>query len=173
MEPFLAIGSIAFLYLCIVLIFGEFLDIGDVDMDLNDDVSWFDLKAIAVGLIGLGSVGAIAHQLGASLIISWSLALIGFFVMTFVSVFFVLKPLARQQSNSLISRDSYLGRPATVTLRIPAHGTGQVSFVDLNGARVVESAVANDGSDMPSDTAVIIVDLANDGVVVSENPLAI
>jgi hypothetical protein len=49
----------------------------------------------------------------------------------------LLRTLSRQQGNSQVSRESYAGLTAVVTLSIPPGGKGEVQFRDKNGVLVL------------------------------------
>jgi hypothetical protein len=84
----------------------------------------------------------------------------------------VVKPLARQQSNSLQSHHAYVGCEGVLSLNIPEGGSGQVVFSDRQGARVLRMAISSDGVALPKDLRVLIIDVTTDGVlVVDRNPL--
>jgi hypothetical protein len=181
-KIFLIAGVIGFVVLLLSLLFGELFEFGDGPEDLDGDVgfdtdaptpSWFSIKVLAASLVGFGAFGFVATQAKLPLGFDWIVAGIGFFAVGCGTFFLVLRPLANQQSNSLIGRSSYIGRIGTVELQIPHNGIGQVVFSDQNGARVVQSAVSADGQALPRQASVVIIDVAKDGVVVSPNPLSL
>ena len=90
---------------------------------------------------------------------------------SFCALRLVLRPLARQQYNSLLGRDSYVGCRGRVTLRVPpAGGHGQVAFADRGGAMVYERATST-SADLPRGAYILVVDITADGVVVEPDPL--
>lgn len=125
-------------------------------------LSWL----LGVGMVGMGGFGLLAALYDAPALLAWLVSIIGFLSIALATFHFVLVPLARQEANSLLGRESYRGLPGYVCLGIPASGTGQISFTDRNGARVVAAAVTSDGRDLPSSTPVSIVDVTRDAVVV-------
>jgi membrane protein implicated in regulation of membrane protease activity len=135
--------------------------------------SRWSLRVIAASTVGFGATGAAAVALGAPPVLSWPVAAVGFAAVGAATHTWILKPLARQQYNSLLSRYSYVGIDAVVTLGIPAGGTGQVTFRDRSGARVTKTATSDipDGT-VGTGTAVRIVKVHDNGVVVHLNVLA-
>jgi hypothetical protein len=183
-AAFVALGMIGFLALVLSLVLGEF---GDHDVEGSHEVgfghgievsgdldspSWLSFKVIAASMVGFGAFGYVCSSAGLPALVSWPVAGVGFFAVGAGTYFLVLKPLARQQYNSLMSRYSYVGRDATVTLDIIPGGTGQVTFRDRQGARVVQTATSHLGHAVAKGAQVRIVDLVQDGVVVHHNSLS-
>lgn len=180
---FIAVGVLGFLVLVVSLLFGELLEFGDgFDIDFDGDVeldsgldsptpSWLNAKVLAASMVGFGAFGYVAAQVNPPLSLDWLAAAAGFFLVGFGALVFVVKPLAKQQSNSLLGRSSFVGSVGTISLSIPNHGVGQVIFTDKNGARAVQPAITTDGQAMPADTSVLIIDIAQDGVIVTPNTL--
>lgn len=169
---YIIVGSVGFGVLLLSLVFDELLDIGDI-FDLDVDAPWLDLKVLATGLIGFGAAGYVSVNLGVSIVWITAFAIIGFFATAAVSYFIVLKPLLRQQSNSSISRTTYIGRTGHVTLAIQQDGWGQVQFTDANGATVREKAREAKNQEIPTGTSVIVIDVETDLVVVTLNDLTL
>jgi hypothetical protein len=128
--------------------------------------SWFSIRVLAISLVGFGVAGFSAAYLGVPTLIAWPIAAVGFLAVGAAAHRFILKPLARQQYNSLTSRWGWIGRPAVVTLDILPHGTGQVTFHDRQGARITQTASSDLGEDIPKGAAVTITELKPGGVVV-------
>jgi hypothetical protein len=70
--------------------------------------------------------------------------------------------LLRQQSNSQISRLSYIGLTGTVTIPISPDGWGEIAFVDADGNRVRSRAVTTEPAVLPTGTPVYISDAFGD-----------
>lgn len=136
-----------------------------------DGPSWLSSRVILGAAAGFGAFGLGAQALGWSGWITLPVALIGFFVMAVVVRQAVLKPMWRQQSNTLLSRDQYVGSRGRVTLGIRSGETGLVRFIDPNGTPVTDYAVAGDGGDLPAGTDVLVVDVTPQHVVVDPDPL--
>ena len=181
-KTFLVIGVLGFALLLLSFLFGELFEFGgdalDVEVDGSIDatgdspgVSWLSTKVLFASMVGFGAFGFIAAQYKLPFSLDWIAALCGFFLIGAGAFFLVLKPLAEQQSNSLVSRQSYIGRTGLVSLSIPEQGFGEIKFRDRENALVAQRAVTADGQSLPDKTPVIIIDVAKDGVVVSPNPI--
>ncbi|GAA3594604.1 hypothetical protein GCM10022223_07110 [Kineosporia mesophila] len=131
-----------------------------------DAPTWFSIRVLAVSLVGFGAAGFIAVAAGGPALIAWPVAAAGFLAVGAATHRFILKPLARQQYNSLTSRYGYIGRTGVVTLDILPHGTGQVTFHDRAGARITQTASSDHHEGVPKGTAVTVVDLVDGGVLV-------
>jgi len=183
------VGTTGFLLLAISVLLGEFLhhdfgvshDVGlphDVgtpggveapDGHGGDEPSWLSVRVIAASAVGFGASGFVAASLGLPPFASWPVAAAGFVAVGAGAYFAILRPLARQQYNSLLSRYSYVGRDAVVTLDILPGGSGQVTFRDRQGARVTQNATSDVPDAVAKGARVRIVDVADGGVVVHRN----
>lgn len=139
----------------------------------TDGPSWLSSRVILGAAAGFGAFGLGAQAVGLSGWITLPVALAGFFGMAVVVRQLVLRPMWRQQSNSLLSRDSYVGSRGQVTLGIRSGETGLVRFLDRNGTPVTDYAVAADGGDLSTGTDVLVVDVTPQHVVVDPDPLSI
>jgi membrane protein implicated in regulation of membrane protease activity len=196
-EPvFVAIGAIGFLILLLSLLFGELFEHGtefghdaefghDVDIGHAADVghagggsgelntpSWLSVRVAAASMVGFGASGFVAASGGLASWLSWPVAGVGFLAVGAGTYLLILKPLARQQYNSVMSRYNYLGQEAVVIVAILPGGTGQVSFRDRDGARVNQTASSDLRGPVAKGATVKIVDLAPGGVVVHHNSLS-
>lgn len=181
---FIAVGATGFLILLLSLVLGE-LGGGDGELGHDSDLSaetgdsaipegsaeldaptWFSIRVLAVSLVGFGAAGFAAAASGVPGLFSWPVAAVGFFAVGAATNHYILKPLGRQQYNSLTSRYGWIGRPAVVTLDILPHGTGQVTFHDRAGARITQTASSDLDEGVPKGSAVTITDLTKSGVVV-------
>lgn len=176
---FLIVGLVGavLLFLSFVLGFDHDFDFGDHDTELSHEVehdtdnslqvpSFLSLKVILAAMVGFGVCGSIAAFSGLPALLSWPLAVVGLLVFGIGIHQMVLKPLAKGQSNSMLSRESYLGVLGTVTLSITEGGDGQVTFNNLNGARVTERATSTDGRPIAAGNQVMVIDVSDRGVVV-------
>lgn len=164
---YLLIAGGGLVFLVVNLLLGEVFDLSeDLDFDFEGEPSWFNLKAIAAGAIGFGIVGFLSVRTGLSVLFIVALAIVGFLVMLVASLFLVLRPLFRQQSNSQLGRSSYIGLIGTISLAVEADGWGQVQFTDRNGALVKERAVSHDGAAVATGTSVVIREVGESSVVV-------
>jgi membrane protein implicated in regulation of membrane protease activity len=187
---FIAIGGIGFLVLFVGLLFGEIFEHGmefGHDLDVMHEVSlghdlpgssdlpapsWLSIRVLAASLVGFSAVGFIADFIGLPGFLTWPLAAAGFLAVVAGTYFLILKPLSAQQYNSLMSRYSYVGQDAVVTLDILPAGTGQVTFRDRQGARVTQTASSDLSEAVSKGATVKIVDLVPGGVVVHRNSLS-
>ncbi len=117
-------------------------------------------------MVGLGASGYTAMSYGAPGALAWPLSLVGFVGVAALAFFLVVKPLAKQQANSLHSRQSYLNQIARVEHTVPATGIGQVAFRDSTGARMLQPAISYEGQPLPRGSQALIIDVRPDGVVV-------
>ncbi|GLY15967.1 hypothetical protein LWF15_16910 [Kineosporia rhizophila] len=159
---------------------GEVAEAGGLDADASADAggvipegsaaldapTWFSIRVLAISLVGFGAAGFIAAYSGVPALLAWPIAGAAFLATGAATHQFILKPLGRQQYNSLTSRYGWIGRPAVVTLDILPHGTGQVTFHDRQGARITQTASSDLGEGVPKGSAVTITDLKPGGVVV-------
>ncbi|WP_166283763.1 YqiJ family protein [Motilibacter deserti] len=136
----------------------------------GDGPSWLSTRVLTAALTGFGVVGYCAVAVGLPQPAAWPVAAIGGVGLGAAVQVLVLRPLARQQSNSLISSSTYEGLAGRVTLRIPEGGSGQVSFRDASGARVVRTASAPGEPALERGTAVFIALATERGVVVTPAP---
>lgn len=187
---FVTIGLIGFLILLSSFVFGE---IAEHSMEFGHDLevphevsgghelgaptelqvpSWLSLRVLAASSVGFGAVGFIADFTGLPEFLSWPLAAVAFLTMGAGTYFLILKPLAAQQYNSLLSRYSYIGRDALVILDILPDRPGQVTFRDRQGARVTQTASSDLRAAVSKGATVRIVDLVPGGVVVHLNPFS-
>ncbi|WP_395727236.1 NfeD family protein [Nakamurella sp.] len=136
-----------------------------------DGPSWLSSRVILGAAAGFGAFGLGAQAVGLSGWVTLPIALVGFFGMAIVIRQLVLRPMWRQQSNLLLSRDSYVGSRGQVTLGIRSGESGLVRFLDRNGAPVTDFAVSGDGAELPAGTDVLVVDVTAQHVVVDPDPL--
>jgi hypothetical protein len=137
----------------------------------TDGPSWLSTRVILGAAAGFGAFGLGAQAVGLTGWVSVPVAVGGFLIMAVVVRQVVLVPMWRQQSNSLLSRAQYLGSRGHVTLGIRSGETGLVRFLDPNGTPVTDFAVAADGGELPAGTAVLVVDVTAEHVVVDPDPL--
>ena len=137
----------------------------------TDGPSWLSTRVILGAAAGFGAFGLGAQAVGLTGWVSVPVAVGGFLSMAVIVRQVVLVPMWRQQSNSLLSRAQYLGSRGHVTLGIRSGETGLVRFLDPNGTPVTDFAVAADGGELPAGTAVLVVDVTAEHVVVDPDPL--
>lgn len=174
-------GALGFAVLLISLLLGD-SDVPGSDVSTEVDVhasaesgidlqspSWRNVTVIAAALAGFGICGLVTAASGAPLVFHVAASLFGFFVTGRIS-FLLYRWVLRQQYDSRISRDSYIGTEAVLTLPISQDGVGQVSFYDLNGHHTMLPARSENGQALPCPMQVLIIDVTDNGAVVSPNP---
>jgi len=143
-------------------------DAGHGDLD---GPYWLSSRVILGAAAGFGAFGLGAQAVGLTGWTTVPAALVGLFGMAGVVRQFVLKPLWRQQSNTLLSRYQYVGSRGRVTLGIRSGETGLVRFLDPNGTPVTEFAMTADGTDLAAGTDILVVDVTEQHVIVDPDPL--
>ncbi|HKX24154.1 MAG TPA: hypothetical protein VJM46_02870 [Candidatus Saccharimonadales bacterium] len=187
---FAAIGATGLVLLILSFVLGELfehetdlsheVDVGNAaetaagsGADMAQVPSWLSMKVITASMVGFGSFGFVAAASGFPDVLSWPIAGAGFFAIGMVAYQLVVKPLARQQSNSLLSHHAYVGCEGVLNLNIPEGGSGQVVFNDRQGAHVSRMAVSSNGAALPKGLRVLIIDVTLDGtLVVDHHPLS-
>ena len=168
--------ELAFLMMVIVggafLIFSLFLgEISDFVGDHaggsgHDGPGWASPTVIAGFLCAYGLTGFIASRSGLHGLLAFGLGAAVGLAVAFGMVSF-LRALSKQQGNSQLSSESYLGLTAVVTLSIPPDGKGEVQFRDNNGVLVRRAAASTWTQTMPSGTEAHIKSVLADHVIVS------
>ena len=155
-------------FLVFSLLVGEVSDfIGDQgDASGNEGPGWTSPSVIAGFLCAYGLTGFIASRSGLHGILAFGLGAAVGLVVAFGMITF-LRTLARQQGNSQLSNETYLGLTAVVTLSIPPGGKGEVQFRDKNGVLVRKVAASTWAQTMPVGTETNIKTVLADHVVVS------
>ncbi len=164
---FLAMIIVGAGFVFFTLVVGEISDVfGGDGGEVGDGPGWASPTVLAGAVTAYGLAGFVAIRSGLDTI--WAVILgavfavaVGFVMIT------ILRTLTKQQSNSQVSRASYEGLDAVVTLSIPPGGKGQVQFRDRNGVLVTKSAASTWSEEMPSGTEAIIKRVLADHVVVS------
>jgi len=86
-------------------------------------------------------------------------------------VYYFARLLYSQQSNSSVTSQDLLGRPAQVTVSIPKGGVGMVSCL-VGEERVEKVARTIDGGAIAAGTTVMIDDLGSDCLLVTTDTSA-
>ncbi len=165
---FLAMTLVGGAFLVFSLLVGEVSDFfgGDSDLSGGDGPSWASPSVLAGAVCAYGVTGLIATESGLDGI--WAVllgAVVG--VVVAAGLVLLLRTLSRQQGNSQVSRESYAGLTAVVTLSIPPGGKGEVQFRDKNGVLVTKPAASTWSETMPAGTEASIKRVLADHVVVS------
>lgn len=174
---YLIVGGSAFVLLVLGVVFGFGHDAEvalGVHLDhaeASDGPSWLSVRVLMGALVGFGAFGLIGTGMPIPELASIPVACGGFVLMAIGVKKFILTPMYRQQSNGLQSRSDYVGRTGTIILSVREGSTGRVRFADSGLTLVTETATAADGKEIPNGTAVIVVDVTPEGLVVTPNPL--
>ena len=142
---FLAMIIIGAGFVFFTLVVGEIADVlGGDGGDAGDGPGWASPTVLAGAVTAYGLAGFVATRSGLDTV--WAVILGAVFA---VAVGFVmitlLRALTKQQSNSQVSRASYEGLAAVVTLSIPPGGKGQVQFRIAMASRYQIGRVNLDG----------------------------
>lgn len=147
-------------------LFGDFLgDIfpSDIDVEGPSGVSSSTILA------ALTAVGIIGYAITVSGLPAWQAfiaAVAGGFLVGWTVYLFVKKVLVKSQYSSHISRTSYVGLQAVVTIPLKSGLQGEVRFTDSNGSVVTQPATTAEDEIIPADTSVEIVSVESDSVTV-------
>ena len=166
---FLGISAIGFAFLIVSLVFGELFEHLDasVDHDLNGEgPGILSSRVLSVFVTAFGGFGAVATHygfgtLGASGVGSLSGLCFAALIYAFATF------LYRQQASSGVRTAELAGRPARVVVPIPSGGVGQVRC-QIGEELVDKIAQSRDGSAIPDNTAVTIVEVLGDTVIVAK-----
>ncbi len=168
LTVFLIIAGLGFALLLVSLVFGEVFELFGFDVDVGggiDGHGLLDSRAVSVFITTFGGVGAIATQLGFSVLPSALLGLAsGLAFGGLVSLF--ARFLYRQQSTSSVSASQLVGRNAQVIVAIPAGGVGQISC-RIGEERVERIARSRDSRELSLGTLVCIEEIGSNFVIVS------
>ena len=169
MQAYIGVALVCIILLMAALILG----IGhDLDHDMADGPSWVGVKVLLGAFAGFGLFGLAGFWFGLPDVATLAPALVGFFLMAFVVRNWIIVPMLKQQSNLLLSRDSYVDLEGEVVmLSILPGRPGTVQFRDQNGTPVYETAIAsNPELSLAVGTRVTIVFVADGHVVVEQYP---
>lgn len=166
-------------FLFVSLIFGSltggldsFLESHGIDIfhGSHDGPGFTDSRVLSTFLATFGCIGYLALTkglplLGATLLASASGLILG------GVVYYFARLLYSQQSNSSVTSQDLLGRPARVTVSIPKGGVGMVSCL-VGEERVEKIARTVDGGAIEAGTTVMIDELGSDCLLVTTDTAA-
>lgn len=169
-ELYITSAVIGFVILMLGILGGD-ADV-DTDTDIDLDAEWLsdalNLKALSAGLIGFGVVGWAIGRAELGTMVTLVIAAIGFIAFMYFAVVLVVRPLRRQQSNTLTNRSSYLSLQAKVTLEIRPDQIGQVELLNSNQVKVTERAKALEPDQtIPKGSEVMVMSVEPGHVVVA------
>lgn len=165
---FLGIAALGFLFLLLSLVVGDIFDSFGFETGLDggaDGHGMLDSRVISVFVTAFGGCGAIAIQMGLSIVASSLVGLGGgIFLGGIVSLFG--RFLYKQQATSSVTTSQLIGRPAQVTVSIAPGSLGQVSC-RIGEERVEKLARARDGREIKVGSTVRVEEVAGDSLIVS------
>ncbi len=143
----------------------------DIDFDVGDGAEHGRpglFRAASTGLMALGAAGWLATVYGRGPLSS-SLFAIAASLVCGGAMLAILLFVHKQQATSTIGPSSLVASTGRVTLDIPAKGVGK-AVISVAGARVTKTARTEDGSALPFNSAVKVVAVEGDVVVVVKPP---
>lgn len=177
---FFCIGGVGLVVLLLSLVFGDHDGAGSGLTEIGGDAaggagtefhapSWFSVTAIAAGMTGFGASGFLTLIATSALLPAIGIGFAGMFGLWGITLL-MSRYIARQQHNSIVYNNDYIGLQGVLSLPVSGNGIGQVDFADPNGMYTRLSAVSMDGQDLPIGTHVLIVDVTDHGAIVSPDP---
>lgn len=143
--------------------------LGDAGGESMPTISPLSPVTIATFITAFGGTGMVLHRVGFPGFMSVPLAA-GSGGLVAAAVFYLFYRVFRlTQGTSGVSARHAVGRPAEVIVTIPEKGVGEIAYV-LGGRRFNAPARTEDGSGLPSRSAVVIVGRA--GAVLVVQPVA-
>ena len=145
----------------------SFLESHGIDLfhGSHDGPGFTDSRVLSTFLATFGCIGYLALTNGLTLLgATLSASASGFFLAGIV--YYFARLLYNQQSNSSVTSQDLLGRPAQVTVSIPAGGVGMVSCL-VGEERIEKVARTVDGGAIEAGTTVMIDELGSDCLLVS------
>ena len=147
-------------YTVIAFLMGSFLDVADLetDVDFSGSVSPLKPSVIAAFVTVLGGSGLLLQMTGLTAFYALPAAgLCGAFV-AYLMYRFVVVPLSRAQNTSAVEIQSLIGHTATVTEKIFQGGYGQIAYAE-NGNSYNSPAKSFDGNEIPRGSDVEIMSI--------------
>jgi membrane protein implicated in regulation of membrane protease activity len=174
MLIYAAIALVGFLFLLVMLFVGELFG-GDghdgfehaADGDLGGP-SVFSSRIMAAFITAFGVGGVVARYYELSHPASSGVGIAAGVVMAGL-VYQFARILYSQQASSELQMTRLVGRPAEVSVAIPAGGVGQIAL-NLAGERTEHLARSRDGAALPRGAAVVVTSLGGDSVIVAPAP---
>jgi membrane protein implicated in regulation of membrane protease activity len=168
-SVFLALAAVGFLFLLVALFFGGLFEhfefSGDHDLG-HGGPGFFSTRILSVFITAFGGFGAVASFYGFGVLSASGVGFLsGLFFAGLIWAFAGF--LYSQQASSDVRVQDVVGRTARVVVAIPAGGIGQVRC-QLGEQMVDKIARAAAGQAIPENTAVTVVEVLGDTVVVSE-----
>lgn len=167
----LVAGALLFL---ISIFFGEISDaIGDAIGDSGgeqDGPSWFSTSVIGTFLVTYGAIGLLATAYTDNGVVALGIGLVLAVVCAYLIRNYVLAALLRNQWDSQISNNSYVGLTARVITTIPAGGIGEIRLSDINGTSTTLAARSEQSYEpVQTGLSVVVTEMAGGTAIVSTN----
>ena len=161
------VGGLVFSVLAVLL--GDLLD-GVLDgldgaFDAFDLTDFVDPLSFVGGLTAFGGAGVLLDaytDLGTGTG-AVAAALVGL-VLAVVMHFAYVKPMKKSENSTGFSLKEYAGRLGEVNTAIPARGYGEV-LVRMGASTTFQTAASFDGTPISTGTAVVVVEVAEDGTL--------
>ncbi|CAM2866763.1 NfeD family protein [Prescottella defluvii] len=167
---FLACLAMGLVGLVGTLVVGEGGSDGPGGGDAAGGLPFLSLTTVATALFGVGLGGSAVMLSGGTGGIAAIAAAGCGIILVGLTRGALLPYLLRQQSNSHLGRDSYIGLTGTVTIAIEPGLWGEISFTDTEGSRVRARAVSAEPAPLPVNTPVYIGDVDDDNLHVVTIP---
>ena len=173
---FLAISGVGFGFLLVALLFGGVFEHFEFSADADHDLGhggpgFFSTRILSVFITAFGGFGAVASYYGFGVLGSSGVGFLsGLFFACLIWAFAGF--LYSQQASSDVRVQEVVGRTARVVIAIPASGVGQVRC-QLGEQMVDKIARAKDGQPIPENTAVTVLEVLGDTVVVAPLPTSV
>ncbi|MDA2930633.1 hypothetical protein MYX84_11925 [Acidobacteria bacterium AH-259-O06] len=176
---YLIIFAIGFVFLLVTFVLGELFEgVGELaehlDIDFDHDFDHGDHglgpsilspKILSVFVTVFGGTGYIVTvQFDYSLLGTSLIGIVSGVILASIT-FGVVSWLYTQQSTTMVSPESLVGKKGTVSIGIPRAGIGQV-VLNVVGARVTKSARSEDGEAIEPNSRVTVVSVEGSGVIV-------
>ncbi len=167
-SVFLSLAAIGFLFLIVALFFGGLFE--HFDFSADHDLShggpgFFSSRILSVFITAFGGFGAVATYYGFGVLGASGLGFLsGLFFAGLIWAFAGF--LYSQQASSDLRVQEVVGHIGRVVVAIPAGGVGQVRC-QLGEQMVDKIARAADSQAIPENTAVTVVEVLGDTVVVA------
>ncbi|MEW5855014.1 MAG: hypothetical protein AB2A00_39930 [Myxococcota bacterium] len=167
LNLFILCATVGFTFLAGSLMLGHILDSGeghDGAEHVHDGLPILGPASLSALLCGFGCGGFLGIKLGLPELLALVPA-VGLGAVMWIGSAFITRLITRLGSGGRSAKASgYVGEQATVTVAIPEHGVGEVTFTS-QGEVVSAPARSNNGGAIPSQTVVTIEEMV-EGVAV-------
>ncbi len=160
-------GGLVFSLLLVLLdgVLDGALDALDGALDAIDIGGGLDPLSFVAGLTVFGGAGLVLSEyVGMStapeVVIAAAIGLFSALALHFVYV----KPMKKSENSTAFSQAEYVGKMGEVGTSVPASGFGEVQ-VRMGASTTFQTAASFDGTPIPRDTPVVVVEVAKDGIL--------